>query len=89
MKYYGIAGNNGFGVYDDYDRAINGLLYVRMPETKNFDKFQDAFYWARDIYNNRQHGSCDVDDIFEGTSSDIKLNWLLFKRDIRRLNIGA
>lgn len=80
--YYGIAGSNGFGVYDDYDRMQKNRDFLSSPISKKFDSFYEAFEWARDIYNDGQA----VDDAFYGASTDIRVNWIMYRNDIRKKN---
>ena len=44
-----------------------------------------GFLHARNNYNDYQMGDC-VDSAYYGDSLDIKLNQVLFKRDIIRMN---
>lgn len=81
--YYGIAGNNGFGVYDDYNRMQKNRDFLSKPISKKFDSFYGAFEWAKAVYNDGQ----EVDDAFYGVSTDIRMNWLMFRKDIRQNNI--
>lgn len=81
--FIGIVGSNGFGVFDDRQRMNNSKEYLRRPEEKEFDSRQSAFTWAKEIYNEMQD---DVDDAFYGMSFEVKLNWILFRTEIKRRN---
>ena len=35
-KFYGIAGTNGYGVYDDYDKVLGSRKYVKGYKIKSF-----------------------------------------------------
>lgn len=46
MKYYGIYGSNGCGVYTDYEKALKGLLFLHRRNQKCFSNRSDAENFA-------------------------------------------
>lgn len=82
--YYGVTAENGFGVFDDYRRvSYSGEYLKKGKQIKKFDTLYQAFAWASERYNAGQE---DFDAVFYGVCLDIKLNWIMYRRDIIRLN---
>lgn len=83
--YFGVYGDNGFGVYTDRMKLDNDSGYLANPYTLEFQDVSNAYCWAQDNYNALQEGG-DVDAISEGHSLDCRLNWIVFKSDIVKRN---
>jgi len=83
--YYAVAGADALGVYTNISWAKNIAGYIRNPEIIGCSSLQQAFCVARDIYNEYQEGD-NVDAAFYGDSLDIKMNRVLFKSEIIKLN---
>ncbi|MFI3172203.1 MAG: viroplasmin family protein [Eubacteriales bacterium] len=47
-KYYGVAGTNGCGVYDDYSKAEDARCYIKGFKVKKFNDYDEAKEWAQD-----------------------------------------
>lgn len=84
MSFIGIAGKNGFGVFNNEKRLENAKEYLTKASIKKCNSFYEAFSYARDVYNEYQD---EFDNAFFGCSNEIKPNWILFRKDIRRINI--
>jgi len=67
----------------DFGSLISGLFTV-MPKG-SFESIGQAFCMARNNYNDYQMGD-GVDSAYYGDSPSSKLNQVLFKRDIIRMN---
>lgn len=83
--YYAVYGIDAFGVYTNVNWAKNIASYIRNPEIVKCSSLGQAFCMARNNYNDYQMGD-GVDSAYYGDSLDIKLNQVLFKRDIIRMN---
>lgn len=83
--YYAVSGANAFGVYTNISRAKRITDYIKNPQIVKCSSLKQAFCMARDDYNEYQLGS-GVDSAFYGDSLDIRLNEVLFKREIVNLN---
>ena len=82
--FIGVAGSNGFGVYDNKNSMNRSKEFLRKLIEKEFDSYYAAFTWAKEIYNDMQD---DVDDAFYGMSYDTKLNRITFRNEIRKMNL--
>lgn len=83
--YYAVYGKDAFGVYTNLNWAKNITEYIRSSEIVRCSSLRQAFCIARDNYNDFQMGN-GVDTAYYGDSLDIKLNQVLFKRDIIKIN---
>ena len=75
-KYYGVAGANACGVYDNYERVLEAKMYVAGFKCKKFDDYYDAKWWAENTYDDYQDG-------YYGERREIdicKLNWLHYRK---------
>lgn len=74
-KYYGVAGVNGCGVYNDYEKVLEVQRYVAKIQCKKFSDFGDAKFWAENTYDELQDGYGEYCPI------DIrKVNWLYYRK---------
>lgn len=67
-RFYGVAGSNGYGVYDDYDRVLKTRPFVTEFTIKKFNDFNEAKVFALDGYERLQDGTLglyDIEDINE------------------------
>lgn len=79
-KYYGVAGSNGYGVYDNYDRVLKSRPFVTAFTVKKFKDFDEAKVFALDEYDRLQDGelgSYEIEDINEK-------NWFYRRKPINR-----
>lgn len=83
---YAISGKKGFGIYDVKEKYETGKSLLGRCYEGQFDNFFHAFQWATQIYNDLQD---DFDNAFFGSSSDIKINWVLFSSKIRKQNLES
>ena len=88
--FYGITSQYGFGIYDDYSKVQNSKQWLSKSIIKGFDNKYAAFEWATDAYNEFQaeDWKSDYDDAFWGSLKDIRINWLYYRKDIRRFSYG-
>ena len=77
-KYYGVAGVNGYGVYDDYEKAMKSRLYIKCWQIKKMKSFVLAKGWAEDMYQNLQ-----PDNWQEYSIQEIeRVNWAYYRKQI-------
>lgn len=84
-KYYAVSGLDGFGVYTYIDGAKRISEYIKEPQIVQCNSLEQAFCIAIDNYNSYQTES-GIDDTFYGDSLDIKLNQILFRSAVRKIN---
>lgn len=46
IKYYGVAGVAGYGVYDDYEKVLESRRFIKKFINKKFSNIEDAKQWA-------------------------------------------
>lgn len=83
--YYAVAGNNGFAVYESYADAERNRKYLTKSVIKGFWDVNEAFTYASDIYN-RYQSFFDDGILFFGICSESDINWMFFKKDIKKRN---
>jgi len=83
--YYAVSGTDALGVYTNISWAKKIIEYIRNPEIVRCSSLSQAFCIARDNYNDYQLGG-SVDAAFYGDSLDIKLNQVLFRSEIIKMN---
>ena len=64
-KYYGVAGSNGYGVYDNYDRVLESRPFITEFTIKKFKDFNEAKVFALDEYERLQEGEFGAHEIEE------------------------
>lgn len=69
--YYGVAGTNGYGVYNDYTKVLQSKPYIKKYKVKKFDTFIEARDYAIEMYYILQN----VAKPFFIVEEDKKLNW--------------
>lgn len=75
-KFYGVAGVNAYGVYDDYVKVQECKRYIAKIHVKKFDDFTKAKEWAENTYEEMQYGIIDdyrIDEIR-------KMNWTYYRK---------
>lgn len=75
-NYYGIAGMNGCGVYDDYNHALEQNRYLKNFKIKKFGSFKDAKEWAEENYYDLQ----PMEVVFANIEPIEKCNWTNYRR---------
>ena len=75
-KYYGVAGENGYGVFDDYDKVLESRKYLqRKYRCKSQKTFEEAKEWAEDTLMELRDGEFDYEiDTIQ------KINWVYYVR---------
>ena len=81
--FYSVVAENGFGVFTEKDRVASAKEYLRKPEIITFDSKQLAIEDAIERYNQCQE---DFDSAYFG-SGNLKLNWIIFRTEIRKENL--
>lgn len=75
-KYYGVAGRNGYGVYNNYGKVMADKTFVVGFKVKGFWDFAGAKRWAEEAYNEYQENekyTYEIDEI-------VKINWYYYKQ---------
>lgn len=84
--FYAVYGINGVGVYDDYEKVCESHQYLSQFHCKKFKSFLSARFHAWDGYNMLQ----ELDDpdamLQDRDRSKIKYNYLLFRKQIIKMN---
>lgn len=76
MKYYGLAGSNGYGVYTEYCLALKDKKSLKYSRLKSFLDFESAKEFAVDTYLSLQY---DVNNVYQ--IDEIRyINYLYMKR---------
>ena len=83
--FYAVNASNGFGIYDDYDRLMKNVQYMRNPIVTKFDDRLDATLCAVNTYNDYQKY---YDDKFLEDEQTVKTNWFYFKSQISEKNLA-
>lgn len=73
--FYGVAGENGCGVYDDYEKVLKTRPYVKKYKVKRFADFIQAKEYAIKMYQSMQ---CDAYEFYK-IDSICDLNWFYRK----------
>lgn len=77
-KYYGVAGVNGYGVYDDYEKALVSRMYIKSCKVKKWGNFELAKEWAEQTYQDLQ-----LNDWQEYRIEKIeKVNWVYYRKKV-------
>lgn len=79
-RFYGVAGINGYGVYNDYEKVLEARPYVRGFMVKGFPYFREAKTYAVDTYKQSVYGATDVD----GTYEIKRMNRFYYKDPVHR-----
>lgn len=64
-RFYGVAGINGYGVYNDYERVLESRPYVRGFMVKGFPYYKEAERYAIDTYKQTVYGTTDINGRYE------------------------
>lgn len=72
-NYYGVAGVNGYGVYNNYNKVIEAKPYLEKFKVKGHKTFDKAKEWAEDTYYELQENMQDycIEEI-------TKINWIYY-----------
>ena len=74
-KFYGVAGVNGYGVYNSYEKVMEAKIYLAKFHNKKFNDFEEAVSWAEEMYYELQQ------DIYKYQIQRIeKLNWTYYRK---------
>ena len=79
-RYYGICGDNGLGVYNNYDFVLKARPYLARYQIKGFATFSLAKGYAVAEYNSRQdqYSKAGTFDI----NCPMKLNWTYYRNTL-------
>lgn len=80
IKYYGVAGENAYGVYTDYEKVQDSQRYIKKYRVKGFATFQEAKTFAVDTFSELQedfHWNYSIEEIEA-------LNWLYYKKQVKK-----
>lgn len=85
-KYYGVYGENGLGVCNNYGIAYGKRKYVRGIRIKKFDSKEEAVQYSVEGYNSLQDNY--VMDLMakESMLLESSVNWIFYSREIREYN---
>lgn len=64
-RFYGVAGINGYGVYNNYEKVLEARPYIRGFMVKGFPYFREAKTYAVDTYKQSVYGTTDIDGTYE------------------------
>lgn len=78
--YYGVAGINGYGVYDDHDSVLISKPFITSFTMKGFHDFDEAKVFAVDMYRYMQD---ELFGIYEIEELEEK-NWFYRRKFIER-----
>lgn len=77
--YYALHGQNGFGVYQDYEVVKRNKEFLSKSNCKKFKTADEAKHFAISKYNEHQDdGSLAIAD----PSMQFRLNWTTFRKDV-------
>lgn len=79
-RFYGVAGINGYGVYDNYDRVLKTRPFVTAFTIKKFKDYDEAKVFALDEYERLQDGTLGSYDIEEINEK----NWFYYRERINK-----
>ena len=84
---YAVTACNGFVLFNDYSRIEKCSPFLKNLKVVEFEDFYQAFKYAVDYYNEaQQETDGSVDNSFYGSCRDIRINWILFRNEIRKIN---
>lgn len=64
-RFYGVAGTNGYGVFDDYGKVLKSRPYVKGFMLKGFPYCREAKMYAVDTYKQLVYGTAGVNSTYE------------------------
>ena len=64
-RFYGVAGTNGYGVYDDYNKVLEARPYIKGFMVKGFPYYKDAERYSIETYKRLVYGTIDVNGTYE------------------------
>lgn len=79
--YYGVAGENGYGVYTKYDKATQAKEFIKKFNVKKCDTFESAVQWADDRFWELQGEAWTEYQIAEIK----KKNWCYYRKPCVRI----
>lgn len=74
--FYGIAGINAYGVYNDWDKVLESRKYIAEFQTKKWKGFDEAKAWAEETYEEKQYRTGGYYEIPEIK----KVNWCYYRK---------
>lgn len=77
-NYYGVAGVNGYGVYDAYETAVVSKRYMPCWKIKKQKSFELAKEWAEQTYQDLQLNHWQGYKIEEIE----KVNWVYYRKKV-------
>ena len=82
-RFYGVAGVNGYGVYNDYSKVLDSKSRINGFKVKGFPYYREARAYAINTYKQITYGSTDI----YGTYNIKRLNRFYRKNPAREQNI--
>lgn len=64
-RFYGVAGINGYGVYNDYGKVLESKPYIRGFKVKGFLYCLEAKVYAINAYKQLAYGATDINGSYE------------------------
>lgn len=64
-RFYGVAGINGYGVFDDYDKVLEKKPYIGKFKIKGFQYYKEAEAYAINTYQQLVYSQSDAIKIHE------------------------
>lgn len=78
-KYYGLYGNNGLGVYDNWNKVLTSRCYIKGNCVKSFCTYNEAKEFAIDGFL-----CLNGEDLRESVPKRLKMNYVVYRREIER-----
>ena len=72
-NYYALFGEDGFGIYENWEDVVEQRRFLRKCNAKGFDTAEDAFEYAKDQYNKLQK---EPGNIYQDRYLGVKMNKL-------------
>jgi len=85
-KYYGVYGENGLGVCNNYGIAYGKRKYVRGIRIKKFESKEEAVEYSVEGYNSLQDNYVFASRAKESMLLESSVNWIFYSRDVREYN---
>lgn len=64
-RFYGVAGINGYGLYNDYGKVLESKPYIQGFMVKGFPYCLEAKMYAINTYKQLAYGATDINGSYE------------------------